>query len=124
MRKIKHTIVCAALFIIVFSCNDNHYSTKFGSPILNQKSIAIEALFEDASAYEGKTVTIQGVVDVQDPKGSWFYVQDEEARIYVEIKNAAFSIPDLTKKDILVEGLVEVKLNIPSLLATGVEHLE
>jgi len=122
MRKIKHYILCVTLFIIVFGCNDGINSTNFGSPISNQKIIPIAALFEGTTAYEGKTVTIQGVIDVQDHEGYWFYVQDEEARIYVEILDADFSIPDLTKKKILVEGVVEVKLNIPSLLAIGVEH--
>ena len=62
------------------------------------------------------------MIDSQDKNGYWFYLLDEEARIYVEIKNADFAIPDLTNKKILVEGVVEVKLNIPSLLATGVER--
>ena len=122
MRKIKHYILYVTLFTIVLCCNDGGYSAKFGSPISNYKSIPIVALFEDTSAYKGKTITIQGVIDLQDQKGYWFYVQDEEARIYVEINNADFSIPDLTEKKILVEGVVEVKLNIPSLLAVGVEQ--
>jgi len=107
---------------MVFGCNDGGNSTIFGSPISNRKIIPIASLFEDTTAYEGKTVTIQGVIDLQHQKGYWFYVQDEEARIYVEILDADFSIPDLTKKKILVEGVVEVKLNIPSLLAMGVEN--
>ena len=122
MSKIKHYILFATLFIIVVGCYDSGNPTKFGSPISNLKSIAIADLFEDSTAYKGKTVTIQGMVGLQDQKGYWFYVQDEEARIYVEINNADFSVPDLTNKKILVEGVVEVKLNIPSLIATGVEQ--
>jgi uncharacterized protein YdeI (BOF family) len=119
MRKINYFILFANLFIIVFGCNNSDHSINFGSPISNHKSIAIADLFDDATAYIGKTVTIQGVVDSQDQRGYWFYVQDEEARIYVEINSADFSIPDLTNKKILVEGVVEVQLDIPSLMATG-----
>ena len=120
--KIQQYIFCAIIFIIVLACDHSDHSTNFGSPITNKKSIPIVTLFEDTNAYEGKTVTIRGVIDEQDQKGYWFYLLDEEARIYVEIKNADFSIPDFTSKKMLVEGLVEVKFHIPSLLATGVEH--
>ena len=122
MHKINHDILYATLFIIVFGCNDSGYSSKFGSPISNQKNISIATLFENTSEYKGKTITIQGMIDVQDSKGYWFYVKDEEARIYVEITNAGFSIPDLTNKKVLVKGVIEVKLDIPSMMATGVEH--
>ncbi len=59
---------------------------------------------------------------MQDQKGYWFYMQDEEARIYVDLYGSGFTIPDITKERVLAEGKIEVKLNIPSLLATGVEH--
>lgn len=36
--------------------------------------------------------------------------------------DADFTIPDITTKTVLAEGKIEVKLNIPSVLATGVEH--
>lgn len=122
MVKIQYFVFCALFFIIISGCNDGGHSTKFGSPISNKKSIPIAALFEDTAAYNGKSVTLQGVVDEQDQKGYWFYLIDEEARVYVEIKNADFSIPDLKNKMILVEGVVEVIFDIPSLLATGVER--
>ena len=102
-------------------CNDGNNLTQYGSPISNRKTIPIATLFEDTTTYKGKTVTIQGVIDMQDPRGYWFYVQDEEARIYGEVNNAGFSIPDLTNKKILAEGVIKVKLNIPSLFATGIE---
>ena len=55
-------------------------------------------------------------------KGYWFYMKDKDARIYVDLYCAGFTIPDLTNKTVLAEGKIEVKLNIPSLLATGVEQ--
>ncbi len=126
MKKSEHYFlrwtVYIVLFIILFGCNDSDYSNRFGSPISNRKTIPISDLFDDTTKYDGKTVTIEGVIDMQDQNGYWFYLQDEEARIYVDLYNAGFSIPDMTKKKVLAEGKIGVKLNILSLLATGAEH--
>jgi len=122
MFKLEQYFLGFSLFIVLFGCNDIGCSNKFGSPISNRETIPIAELFENTNKYEGKTVTIKGVVDMQDQNGYWFYMQDEEARIYVELYDAAFLIPDLTEKTVLAEGSIEVQLNIPSLSATGVEH--
>ena len=119
MRKPFYFFVL--LIIIVVGCNDGGNSTEFGTPISDRKPLSIAALFDDPTAYEGKTVTIQGVIDEQDQRGYWFYMQDDDARIYVEIQAGDSSLPDLTMKKILAEGVIEVNLNIPSLLATGVQ---
>jgi len=110
------------LFIILFGCSDNGNLTKIGSPISNRETISVDTLFEDTAAYDGRAVTIQGVIDEQDLNGYWFYLQDGDTRIYVEINNADFSIPDLVNKRILVAGVLEVQFNIPSLFATGLEY--
>ena len=126
MKKLEHYFLWVSLFsvffFVLFGCNDGDYSNKFGTPISNRKTIPISDLFDDTTKYDGKTVTIEGVIDMQDQNGYWFYIQDEEARMYVDLYNAGFSIPDMSKKKVLVEGKIEVQLNIPSLLATGVEH--
>ena len=122
MSKLEHYFLGLSLFIVLFGCNNSGYSNKFGSPISNRKTIPISDLFNNTTKYDGKTVTIKGVIDVQDQRGYWFYMQDEEARIYVDLYDAGFTIPDLTNKTVLAEGKIEVKLNIPALLATGVEH--
>jgi hypothetical protein len=121
ISKMNQHFLCAALIIIVLGCDDGGQATQFGSPISNRNTIPIAALFADAAAYEGKSVSVQGEIDMQDQKGYWFYVHDGDARIYVELYQDEFSIPDLIKRKILVEGVVEVKLDIPSLLASGVE---
>ena len=124
MFKLKYYILSLLLSTVLMACNDSGSSNQLGSPISNRKAVPIAELFDNANQYDGKTATIRGVIDMQDPNGHWFYMQDEDARIYVESYHAGFSIPDLTQKTVLTEGLIEVKLNIPSLLATGVEHLK
>ncbi len=125
MRKLECYFLRLSLFIILlillFGCNDIDYSNKFGSPISNRKTIPISDLFDNTAKYDGKTVTIKGVIDIQDQRGYWFYMEDEETRIYVDLYNAGFTIPDVTNNTVLAEGKIDVKLNIPSLLATGVE---
>jgi len=122
MSKLEHYFLGLSLFIVLFGCNNSGYSNKFGSPISNRRTIPISDLFNNTTKYDGKTVTIKDVIDVQDQRSYWFYMQDEEARIYVDLYDAGFTIPDVTNKTVLAEGKIEVKLNIPSLLAAGVEH--
>ena len=126
MNTLEYNFLRLSLFtflsIVLFGCNDGDYSNTFGSPISNRNTIPISDLFDNTTKYDGKTVTVMGVIDMQDQKGYWFYMQDEEARMYVDLYNGGFSIPEMTKKTVLAEGTIEVKLNIPSLLATGVEH--
>ena len=120
MSKLEHYFLGLSLFIVLFivlfGCNNSGYSNKFGSPISNRRTIPISDLFNNTTKYDGKTVTIKGVIDVQDQRGYWFYMQDEEARIYVDLYDAGFTIPDVTNKTVLAEGKIGVKLNIPSLL--------
>ena len=120
MFKLNYYILSFLLSIVLMACSDGGSSNQWGFPISNRKAVPIAELFDNTSRYDGKTVILKGVIDMQDPNGYWFYMQDGEARIYVEVYNAGFSIPDVTQKTVLAEGLIEVKLNIPSLLATGV----
>ena len=110
-----------SLLTILLGCSDGQSAKNFGSPILNRNVTPIAELFDYPNEYNGKVVTIKGVIDMQDQGGHWFYMQDEEARIYVESDEADFTVPNLKNKAILAEGLVEVKMNVPSLSAKGVE---
>ena len=125
MSNLEHYFLRLSLFIVLFiillGCHDSGYSNKFGSPISNRKATAISALFDSPAEYDGKTVTIKGVIDDQDERGCWFYMKDDQARIYVDLYDAGFTIPNLTDKTVLAEGKIEVKLDIPSLLAAAVE---
>jgi uncharacterized protein YdeI (BOF family) len=97
-------------------------SNTFGSPVSKKEITPIVDLFDHPDKFDGKSVTLKGTITIQDEKGYGFYLQDEDARIYVDLFESGFNIPSLTNKVVFVEGKVEVKLKIPSLLAKGVEY--
>ena len=115
-------LMALSALIILAGCGDSP-SDKFGVPISNREITPIARLFDYPHKYNGKTVTLKGVVDTQDQKGHWLYMKDEEARIYVDLFDSGFAVSLLTGKTILVEGRIEVTSKIPSLLAKGVEAL-
>ena len=121
MDKLRYSVLWLLSFFVFFGCSDSGYSNKFGHEISNRKITLIADIFVNKAEYDEKTVTIKGVIDMKDEKGYWFYMKDKDARIYVDLYEAGFTIPDLSNKTVLAEGKIEVKLNIPSLLATGVE---
>ena len=115
-------LMALSALVILAGCGDSP-SDKFGVPISNREITPIARLFDYPDKYNGKTMTLKGVVDTQDQKGHWFYIKDEEARIYVDLFDSGFAVSLLTGKTVLVEGHMEVKSKIPSLQAKGVEAL-
>ena len=103
------------------SCSDKDASMGFGSPVSSMDFTPMAGIFDYPEKYDGKIVILTGTIDMQDEKGSWFYLQDEDARMYVDLSESGFKIPDLNKRRVLVEGTIEVKMRIPSLMASGVE---
>jgi hypothetical protein len=119
--RISPGVFSAAFFVVVLGYGGNGLADQYGVPISDRNATPVSVIFEDPESYAEKTVTIQGTVDMQDQRGYWFYVTDKEFRMYVEIDKGGFTMPDLINTRVLVEGVIEVKLNIPSLFATGVE---
>jgi hypothetical protein len=109
------------MIALVLSGSETRKSFLFGKPISDTKETAIAALYDHPDRFNGRTVILAGIVDEQDERGAWFYLQDDEARIYVDLYGAGFAIPQLPGKRVRVQGTVEVKMGIPSLLATGIE---
>jgi hypothetical protein len=111
-------LLCSALLL---GCQERAETTRFGQPIENRSTVAVSNIFDNPENFGGKLVILKGVIDLQDERGYWFYLVDGDYRIYVDLYTANFQIPDLTKRTVLAAGQIEVKMNIPSLLATGVE---
>jgi hypothetical protein len=126
MREIRDLLrlvlllIFASLFIA--SCGNGH-SNKLGTPISHRHATPIAEVFDFPDRYDGETLTLKGVIDMQDRRGYWFYMEDDEARIYVDLFDSGFAIPQLTGRRVLAEGKIEVKVGVPSLLAKSVETL-
>jgi len=127
MKTVKGYTKWLLVFIIgsmILCGRNNVFSSQdtFGTPISNQEITSIAELFEKPDIYSGKTVTLKGMMDMQDEKGRWFYLHDEKARIFIDRYASGFTVPDLTNTSVRVEGKIEMKLKIPSIIATGVEY--
>jgi hypothetical protein len=97
---------------------------KFGEEIVNRdKLTAVDDILADPKAYEGKTVTIDGMINMECPSGCFFYlaVAGTNAAILVDLKPAGLAIPQKVGRRVLVEGTVAIKDNLPVLFGKGVE---
>ncbi len=114
-----------SLFVVMFIFVNIVFAAteKFGAEITNRKVTSIEDILSNPKSFEGKIVTIEGVIDSECPSGCFFYVRikDKNATINVNIAPAGFVIPQKTGSKVLVEGKVVLKGVNPIVLGTGVE---
>ena len=105
--------------LVLSGCTDP--GSQFGAPISHGEVTAIADIFDQPDVYDEKIVTLKGVVDTQDPGGHWFYMGDKDARVYVDLSNAGFTLSPVIGKTVLAEGTVKVEFGVPSLYARGIE---
>jgi hypothetical protein len=88
---------------------------------LKNESVKIQDIIEDASAYEGKMVVIEGKIETECPSGCWFIVDDGSAGIYVDILPSNFVIPQKRGSEIKVYGEVTIQDGDPMMIGKIVE---
>jgi hypothetical protein len=88
---------------------------------LKNESVEIQDIIEDASAYEGKMVVIEGKIETECPSGCWFIVDDGSAGIYVDILPSNFVIPQKRGSEIKVYGEVTIQDGDPMMIGKIVE---
>ncbi len=88
---------------------------------LKNETVKIQDIIEDASAYEGKMVVIEGKIETECPSGCWFIVDDGSACIYVDILPSNFVIPQKRGSEIKVYGEVTTQDGDPMMIGKIVE---
>jgi uncharacterized protein YdeI (BOF family) len=88
---------------------------------LKNETVKIQDIIEDASAYEGKMVVIEGKIETECPSGCWFIVDDGSASIYVDILPSNFVIPQKRGSEIKVYGEVTTQDGDPMMIGKIVE---
>jgi uncharacterized protein YdeI (BOF family) len=88
---------------------------------LKNEPVEIQDIIEDASAYEGKMVVIEGKIETECPSGCWFIVDDGSASIYVDILPSNFVIPQKRGSEIRVYGEVTTQDGDPMMIGKIVE---
>ena len=125
MKKIGINTILFVAFIFIVSTG-TFAGEKFGKPVSNRNLTPICNIFDHPKDYDGKTITMKGVVDEEDPNGTWFYMEDDECRVLVEGWRTNFRVGKLVGSTVLVEGKVYVdkKYNLAGFIPIGVEKLK
>ena len=88
---------------------------------LNGEEVEIADILQNASAYEGKMVVTEGMIETECPSGCWFIVNDATGSIYVDILPSNFVIPQERGEDAKVYGEVVVKDGDPMIIGKMVQ---
>ena len=88
---------------------------------LNGEEVEIMDILQNASAYEGKMVVIEGMIETECPSGCWFIVNDATGSVYVDILPSNFVIPQKRGEDAKVYGEVVVKDGDPMIIGKMVQ---
>ena len=88
---------------------------------LNGKEVEIADILQNAAAYEGKMVVIEGMIETECPSGCWFIVNDDTGSVYVDILPSNFVIPQKRGEDAKVYGEVVVKDGDPMIIGKMVQ---
>lgn len=88
---------------------------------LNGEVTDIAEILENASAYDGKMVVIEGIIETECPSGCWFIVNDDTGSIYVDILPSNFVIPQKRGEDAKVYGEVAIKDGDPMIIGKMVK---
>ena len=88
---------------------------------LNGEEVEIADILQNASAYEGKMVVIEGMIETECPSGCWFIVNDATGSVYVDILPSNFVIPQKRGEDAKVYGEVVVKDGDPMIIGKIVQ---
>jgi len=101
----------------------SYAGAKYGQPISKRTVTAITDILTNPKAYDGKLVTIEGIIATESPTGYWFIAKDKKsnAPIYVDIATSGFVIPQHAGRTVLVEGTVVVKGSALMIQGRGVE---
>ena len=123
MKNIYIVMLSLILLFTVTASGVFASGKEYGQEISNRQVTAIKDILADPKGYDGKTVTIEGVISSECPSGCWLYVKvtDGNAEIYVDIAPGGFAIPQETGHRVLVEGKVVLKQTGPMIMGKGVE---
>lgn len=55
--------------------------------------VKIQDIVKDAGAFVGKEVIVEGRIETECASGCWFILNDDSARLYVDILPSGFVIP-------------------------------
>ena len=88
---------------------------------LKSTAVNIQDIIGDEAAFHDKMVVIEGTIAEECGSGCWFIVDDQTARIYVDINPSNFVIPQKRGSEIKVYGEVTTQDGDPMMIGKIVE---
>lgn len=119
--KSRNWLISASSLILLALLVLSSVQAKDEPEELNGEEVEIMDILQNASAYEGKMVVIEGMIETECPSGCWFIVNDATGSIYVDILPSNFVIPQKRGEDAKVYGEVVVKDGDPMIIGKMVE---
>jgi uncharacterized protein YdeI (BOF family) len=119
--KSRNWLISASSLILLALLVLSSVQAKDEPEELNGEEVEIMDILQNASAYEGQMVVIEGVIETECPSGCWFIVNDATGSIYVDILPSNFVIPQERGEDAKVYGEVVVKDGDPMIIGKMVQ---
>jgi uncharacterized protein YdeI (BOF family) len=119
--KSRNWLISASSLILLALLVLSSVQAKDEPEELNGEEVEIADILQNASAYEGKMVVIEGMIETECPSGCWFIVNDATGSIYVDILPSNFVIPQERGEDAKVYGEVVVKDGDPMIIGKMVQ---
>lgn len=120
-KMIKNCIISLIIVIVMASAAGIGNCETYGTEISNLTITPITEIFGNIQGYEGKVVTVKGVIAVECPTGCWFNIKEGGAMLRVDLKPAGIAIPQKVGQKVVVEGAISVENGSPVLYGTGVK---
>ena len=114
--KSRNWLISASSLILLALLVLSSVQAKDEPEELNGEEAEIMDILQNASAYEGKMVVIEGMIETECPSGCWFIVNDDTGSVYVDILPSNFVIPQKRGEDAKVYGEVVVKDGDPMII--------
>ncbi|MDD1727400.1 MAG: hypothetical protein LUQ08_06290 [Methanothrix sp.] len=119
--KSRNWLISASSLILLALLVLSSVQAKDEPEELNGEEVEIMDILQNAAAYEGKMVVIEGMIETECPSGCWFIVNDATGSVYVDILPSNFVIPQKRGEDAKVYGEVVVKDGDPMIIGKMVQ---
>lgn len=119
--KSRNWLISASSLILLALLVLSSVQAKDEPEELNGEEVEIMDILQNAAAYEGQMVVIEGMIETECPSGCWFIVNDATGSIYVDILPSNFVIPQERGEDAKVYGEVVVKDGDPMIIGKMVQ---
>jgi hypothetical protein len=93
---------------------------RYGEPISPVEATTIADVIMLGGNFAGKQVKVEGKIVSESPVGTWFVVYDGTGSLYVDLNPAGLGIPQAVKKSVVVEGIISLGEEGPTLIGHGI----